>query len=168
MIMANRGNFGNCCVGSFLDEYLILNNSGKCTLTVTGITSSAGDYIVPEVLSYPITIGSGDSLPVPIRFEPVSFGSKTATITVSSDDPRGPLGVNVSGDAPPGKLAVGGSTAFGGVNACCCADRTISICNVGACTLHVTRVHFKRKSHLFVAPPSEFNFDLLEPSAEEN
>jgi len=39
-----------------------------------------------------------------------------------------------------------GSTTFGGVNACCCADRTISICNVGDCALHVTSVHFKRKS----------------------
>ena len=146
MIMANRGNFGNCCVGSFVDEYLILNNSGKCTLTVTGISSSAGEFIVPEVLSYPITVGPGDSLPVPIRFEPVSFGSKIATITVSSDDPSGPASINVSGDAPPGKLAVGGSTTFGGVNACCCADRTISICNVGDCALHVTSVHFKRKS----------------------
>ena len=146
MIIANRGNFGNCCVGSFVDENLILNNSGKCILTVTGITSSASEFTVPQVLSYPITIGPGDSLPTPIRFEPVSFGSKTATITVSSDDPAGPLSVNVSGDAPPGKLAVGGSTTFGGVNACCCADRTISICNVGDCPLHVTSVHFKRKS----------------------
>jgi hypothetical protein len=146
LAIANRGNFGNCCIGSFVDECLVLNNSGKCTLTVTGITSSAGEFTLPEVLSYPITIGPGDSLPVPIRFEPVSFGSKTATITVSSDDPAGSVSINVSGDAPPGKLAVGGSTTFGGVNAGCCADRTISICNAGDCALHVTSVHFKRKS----------------------
>jgi hypothetical protein len=101
---------------------------------------------VPEVLSYPITIGSGDFLPIPIRFEPASFGSKTAKITVSSDDPAGPHSINVSGNAPPGKLAVGGSTTFGGVNACCCADRTVSVCNVGDCALQVTSVHFKRKS----------------------
>jgi CheY-like chemotaxis protein len=30
--------------------------------------------------------------------------------------------------------------------ACCCADRTLSVCNVGDCALKVTSVHFKRRS----------------------
>ena len=42
---------------------------------------------------------------------------------------------------------VTGSTNFGGVQACCCADRTISICNIGDCKLNVMSVAFKRKSH---------------------
>jgi len=45
LVVANTGNFGNCCVGSFKDEMLILNNSGRCTLTVTSITSSSGEFI---------------------------------------------------------------------------------------------------------------------------
>jgi hypothetical protein len=52
----------------------------------------------------------------------------------------------MSGRAPSGKLTVTGSTSFGGVTACCCADRTLSICNTGDCALHVTGVRFKRKS----------------------
>jgi hypothetical protein len=83
---------------------------------------------------------------VPIRFQPASFGAKAATITVLSDDPVGPKSLDVTGFAPSGTLAVTGSTNFGGVTACCCADRTISICNVGDCSLHVTSVRFKRKS----------------------
>jgi hypothetical protein len=146
LIIADTGYFGKVCVGSFVDRPLILTNSGKCTLTIFGITSNSTEFLVPEVLSYPITIGPGDALPVPIRFQPFSFGSKHATITVTSDDPASPSRLDVSGDAPPGKLAVTGSTTFGGVNACCCADRTISICNVGDCALHVTSVRFKRKS----------------------
>ncbi|HMD47568.1 MAG TPA: choice-of-anchor D domain-containing protein, partial [Bryobacteraceae bacterium] len=149
LIIADTGNFGNVCVGSFVDEPLIVTNSGKCTLAIRGITSSSTDFLVPEVLSYPITIGPGDALPVPIRFQPASFGAKAATVTVTSDDPASPLSVNVSGDAPPGKLAVSGSTTFGGVNACCCADRTLTICNVGDCALNVTSVHFRRHHHHF-------------------
>jgi hypothetical protein len=145
LVIANTGNFGKVCVGSFVDEPLAVTNSGKCTLTVTGIVSNSPEFLVPEVLSYPITIGPGDCLPVPIRFQPAGFGAKSATITLISDDPAGPVSVNVSGDAPPGKLAVAGSTSFGGVTACCCADRTLSICNVGDCALHVTSVRFKRK-----------------------
>ena len=135
LMIANTGSFGDVCVGSFADEPLIVTNSGKCTLSVTGISSTSGEFLVPEVLSYPITIGPGDALPVPIRFKPLSFGAKAATITVTSDDPASPISINVSGDAPSGKLTVTGSTTFGGVNAGCCADRTLSICNTGDCAL---------------------------------
>jgi hypothetical protein len=147
LVLADTGDFGNVCIGAFKDMPLVLNNSGKCALTVTGITSSSSEFVVPEVLSYPLGIMRGDSLPVPIRLAPTSLGAKSATITVSSDDPAGPRTITVSGFAPSGKLAVTGSTSFGGVTACCCADRTIAICNVGDCALHVTSVRFKRKSH---------------------
>jgi hypothetical protein len=146
LMIADQGSFGRVCLGRFADEPLILTNSGKCALAVSGIVSSSADFAVPEVLSFPITIGPGDAVPVPIRFQPTSFGPKTATITMTSDDPASPSSVNVWGDAPSGKLAVTGSTYFGGVNACCCADRTLSICNVGECALQVTKVAFKRKS----------------------
>ena len=52
----------------------------------------------------------------------------------------------MSGDAPSGKLTVAGSTTFGGVNAGCCADRTLWIGNTGDCALDVTSVRFKRRS----------------------
>ena len=146
LIIANTGSFGDVCVGSFADEPLVITNSGRCTLSITGISSTSGDFLVPEVLSYPITIGPGDALPVPIRFKPLGFGAKAATITVTSNDPASPISINVSGDAPAGKLTVAGSTTFGGVNAGCCADRTLSICNTGECALEVTSVHFKRRS----------------------
>ena len=115
LVMADSGSFGQCCVGSFKDEPLILSNSGQCTLSVTGISSPSGEFVVPEVLSYPLTIEPGNSLEMPIRFQPASLGAKTATITVTSDDPADPHTIDVSGDAPPGQLAVTGSTYFGGV-----------------------------------------------------
>jgi photosystem II stability/assembly factor-like uncharacterized protein len=146
LIIADAGSFGNVCVGSFVDEPLIVTNSGKCALSITGISSSAPDFLAPEALSYPITVGPGDDLPVPIRFKPLGLGSKTATITVTSDDPASPISVNVSGDAPPGRLTVTGSTTFGGVTAGCCADRTLWIANTGECALDVTAVRFRRRS----------------------
>jgi hypothetical protein len=146
LAIANTGNFGTICVGSFADEPLLLNNSGHCLVSVLAITSSSGAFLVPEVLSFPLVIGPGDSLSLPIRFAPTSLGPASGTITVTSNDPGSPHTVNVSGDTPSGKLVVAGSTTFGGVNACCCADRTLSICNAGDCALQVTTVRFKRKS----------------------
>ena len=149
LLMANTGNFGKTCVGSFADEALILNNSGPCTLSITGITSSSAEFIAPEALTYPITIAPGTSLPVPIRFEPTSVGSATATLTVTSDDPAGPHTIGVSGEAPPGKLTITGSTVFGGVRCCCTEQRTVSVCNTGECDLHVSHAEFKHKRRHF-------------------
>jgi hypothetical protein len=75
--VADTGSFGNVCIGSFRDLPLVLDNSGKCTLTVTGISSSSPEFLPPEVISYPLTIGAGDSLEIPIRFQPTFIGAKT-------------------------------------------------------------------------------------------
>lgn len=144
--IADTGNFGNACLGSFKDECLVLNNSGKCALSILNITSSSAEFLTPAVIAYPMLIGPGDSLPVPIRFQPASFGVKSGTITVFSNDPASPQTIRVSGNAPSGKLVVTGSTYFGGVRACCREERAIAICNMGDCKLHVTSVAFKRKN----------------------
>ena len=146
LMMADKGSFGHCCVRAHRDEPLTLSNSGKCTLTVSGITSSSGEFMVPEVISYPLTIEPGNAIEVPIRFQPTSFGAHTATISVTSDDPAGTRSVQVFGDAPPGKVAITGSTYFGGVKCGHKAFRTITVCNVGECDLHVSEVAFKRWS----------------------
>ncbi|HTS28461.1 MAG TPA: choice-of-anchor D domain-containing protein [Bryobacteraceae bacterium] len=146
LVLADKGTFRATCVGSFSDEPLLLCNSGKCTLEVTSITSSSAEFQAPEVLSYPLTIGAGGCMPVPIRFAPTSFGPKSGTVTVLSNDPAGARTIGVSGNAPSGKLTVTGSTCFGGVRACCPLERVIAICNTGDCKLHVTSVQFKKKT----------------------
>ncbi|HEY6393568.1 MAG TPA: choice-of-anchor D domain-containing protein [Bryobacteraceae bacterium] len=148
-MMADSGSFGDACVGSFKDEVLTLCNSGRCTLTVASITSTSGEFIVPNVVSYPLTIEAGGSLEAPVRFQPASFGPKSATLTVVSDDPGGPATVMVSGNAPSGTLAVTGSTWFGEVPCGREREKTVSICNAGKCDLHVTSVAFKRKRKHF-------------------
>ena len=146
LIVADSGRFGDVCIGAFADQQLTLLNSGPCTLTVTAIASSSADFLIPNVLAYPIRIAPGTAVAVPIRFEPASLGAKAGTITVTSDDPAGTKSVTVSGSVPSGKLAVTGSTCIGGVKAGCLGERTISICNVGDCKLHVTSVGFKRRN----------------------
>ena len=146
LVIANRGGFGKVCVGHFADEALILNNSGHCPVTVNGIASSSVAFQIPEVLAFPLRIGPGDSLDVPIRFAPTAVGADTGTITITSSDPDSPHTVQVNGTAPAGRLVVTGSLCFGGVKACCRAERTISICNMGECALHVSSARFKRKN----------------------
>jgi hypothetical protein len=76
------------------------------------------------------------------------LGARSATVTVFSDDPAGSSSIPLSGNVPSGKLAVTGSTYFGGVD-CGIAQKTVSICNVGDCKLHVFSVAFSRKRRHF-------------------
>ena len=149
LALADTGNFGNACVGSFKDEPLLLSNSGSCTLLVTSITSSSAEFLAPQVLSYPLAVHGGSALAIPIRFQPASFGGKAATVTVNSNDPAGARTIAVRGDAPPGKLTVTGSTNFGGVQCCERVQHTLSICNTGECNLHVSHVGFRHRRRAY-------------------
>jgi len=110
LAIASNGNFGDVCVGSFVDEPLIVNNSGKCLLLINNITSSSSDFLIPEILTFPIAVGVGASVSLPIRFQPSTLGPTTSgtQITLDSNDPTGPHKISVSGDAPAGKIAVTG------------------------------------------------------------
>jgi kumamolisin len=149
LAIAGSGAFHNTCVGSFSDAPLLLSNSGHCRLAITGITSSSSDFIAPEMLSFPLSIGGGDALSLPIRFQPASFGAKTATLTVFSNDPAGPRGVALSGIAPHGRLSITGSTLFGGVKSCTRAQHVINVCNTGECDLHVSHFGFRHRRRCY-------------------
>jgi hypothetical protein len=99
-IVTDTGRFGPARVGAFADELLILNNSSRCALEIASVSSSSGEFLAPGVESYPLLIGPGGSLPLPIRFAPTSPGAKSATLTVWSSDPAGPHTVMVNGEAP--------------------------------------------------------------------
>jgi len=144
-LVANSGNFGQVCVGSFKDLSLTINNSGGCDLVVNSVTSTganASEFVVAGDNAYPITVAPGTSVQVPIRFQPTSTGAKSATIRVNSNDPNSPnKDVAVSGHSDPGDIRVTGSTDFGAVCGGTQAEKSVSICNVAtACDLHVTNV----------------------------
>lgn len=116
-IIADTGDFGTVCRGVFRDLPLTIQNSGSCPLTVTNIVSSSPEFQTAQVLSYPLVIAPGGSLEVPIRFRPASSGNKTATITISSDDPAAPTKtVTVKGITPPEYICHPPTFAVAGVN----------------------------------------------------
>lgn len=148
LVMADSGHFGKVCRGHFADEPLVLVNSGHCPLSVSAINSSSPAFLVPSVTKYPLIIEGGGSLSVPIRFQPVHRGPVSGTITVISNEPAGSRSVPVSGDAPSGRLAISGSAYFGEVD-CGAVEKTISVCNIGECGLHISSVEFKRPRRHF-------------------
>jgi hypothetical protein len=142
--IADSGNFGDVCRGSFRDEPLVANNAGPCPLLITDIMSSSIDFLAPHIIAYPLWVAAGASVNLPIRFQPTVLGGTVGTITVVSS--AGVQTIGVSGNAPAGRLVVTGSTYFGAVKACCTEERTISLCNVGDCKVRVSGVAFKHKN----------------------
>ncbi len=68
--IADAGSFGNVCLRSFVDKDLTINNSGSCPLRVFNITSSSPEFALPSVVMFPLLVAAGDSIALPVRFEP--------------------------------------------------------------------------------------------------
>lgn len=143
--LPDSGRFGPVCVCAFREEPLTIANSGICLLIVDGISSTSVEFVVPDVDTFPLTVAPGTAIEVPIRFEPRSYGPKSATITIDSDDPGGHRSVDVSGYAPSGVLALTGSTDFGLVDLGTTAHLELTLANVGECPLHICRVAFRSR-----------------------
>jgi hypothetical protein len=141
-IIADTGNFGTACQGGFRDLPLMLTNPGTCPVTVTGIASSAADFIAPQVLSFPITVAPGATTEVPLRFQPASPGAKSATITVTSTAPTTPSLVRVSGTGGQPVIAtiVADTGSFGKVCSGETRDKMLTITNSGTCPLVVSAI----------------------------
>ena len=138
-VIADLGAFGDCCVVSFKDMVLTINNSGTGLLLISNIVASTTDFEPPSVLSYPIKLEVGDSIDVPIRFAPKSFGNKAATIRIYSNDPTSPHLVRVSGDAPRPASAsiIANRGKFGKVCVSDFVDEPLMLNNSGQCPVTV-------------------------------
>ena len=158
--IANSGNFGRVCVGSFFDEELTIDNGGSGQLSISNIISSSPDFLAPSVLSYPIMLGVGDAIDIPIRFAPTGVGLHAGTITITSNDPASPHIVRVFGDAPTPRLslAIANSGNFGEVCVGSFVDQPLLLNNSGHCPVTVSAVTSSSAAFLV---PEVLSFPLL-------
>jgi len=98
-------NFGNVVVDSSKDKTLTISNEGDAVLTITSIDVTGTQF---SVGAFPGTIAASSSADVTVTFEPTSSGTKSATLTVSSNDPDEPeaevslSGTGVTEEVVPG------------------------------------------------------------------
>ncbi len=55
-------------MGSFVDELLMIDNSGTCPVEIFAIDSLSAEFLPPSVVSYPLIVSSGGSIEVAIGF----------------------------------------------------------------------------------------------------
>ena len=141
--------FGNQNVGvASGPQTVTITNTGNAPLTVDPITAAnlsgtgATSFTVASGCAAPVpAAGPGNTCTVTVRFNPVSNGAKTATLTITSDDPTRPsvtvalTGTGVSpviSMTPTGTLAapLTMSTGAGGST-----STTINVTNTGTAPL---------------------------------
>ncbi len=120
----------------------------------------------------PFIVKPGAHVDVTVRFAPVSPGLKVGLLRIESNDPdedEGTLDFDMAGQGGAPDIKVTGSTDFGDVCADTVAERTLSVCDVGTCTLIVGAPFFDPAcgdfaivSSPFPAPVSpDFCIDLV-------
>jgi hypothetical protein len=76
------------CAGDLGTAGLEVCNTGFTDLEISGIASTNAQFSVPA--AYPVTVPADDCETFTARFEPTSRGFKSATLTISSNDPVKP------------------------------------------------------------------------------
>jgi hypothetical protein len=93
-------NCGNLNPGGTSESAVTIKNSGKGDLVISSITISGNNPSDFSQTNHCTTIAAGSSCAVTVTFGPTSGGKKSATLSITSNDPKKPTtNVKLSGSA---------------------------------------------------------------------
>lgn len=132
---------GESCSGNTLDGTLQVADTGADELVISSITCAGSpDISIASGPTFPVTISPDASFDFTVQCVPQSFGSKSATCTINSNDPANPAATftatcDVAGGAavisvPPGLTF---APTVIQQDAACSTDLGAPITNNGAC-----------------------------------
>jgi hypothetical protein len=176
--IANSGNFGAVCKGDFSDLDLNILNEGRCDLTISDINSLWNLVVVPDDLTFPLTLSHDASIQVPLRFSPEECFDDpiNSAIQILSDDPdEGIVQIDISGESPCPNLvidpgALSGEFAFPATvvdtegTLGCFSERSTVLRNSGDCPLTIDDIQAAGADFTVMAPTI---FPIILPSGEE-
>jgi hypothetical protein len=135
--------FGLVAVGDLRVKDLKLENKGGVSLTIKSITfmSMTPEEAMPNfvfVTPPPMTIGAGMTMDFNIAFQPQSVGDKMATVSIDTNDGKGPHIITLKGtgimasviathDGDACSMANGDSMSFGMIAPGMTVDRTVTV-----------------------------------------
>lgn len=172
--------FGDVCLEDSKIHELRITNPGTCPLRIGGVSSTSLEFVVAEVLSFPLVVSPGGEITVPIEFDPDpagGFGPRSGTIQITHDgaNPPNPRNLAVSGNVPPPNLVVDPADlkdtfSFPATvvdtegTLGCYSDRNVVLRNNGACPLTIDGIS-ATGADFAVTEPSQF--PILLPPGEK-
>ncbi len=135
-------NYGLVPFANYSDKTFVIKNDGATNLNVTATSLSGPNAAEFNIQSGggAFTLTSGATRNLVVRFTPTSEGNKSATISISSNDPdENPLLISLNGSSTVADIAVDPTTwNFGSVTTGSFSDKTFIIKNDGTANLGVT------------------------------
>lgn len=137
-------NFGGRPVGQTSAPLtLTVSNTGSAPLVISGMTitgTNASEFALSMPPTFPATVAVGASLNLGVTVTPSARGSRTATLTITSDALTSPTGVALSATGQAAVLQVTPtSLAFGSITVNSTSSRNLTIENVGELQLDLSQ-----------------------------
>jgi hypothetical protein len=136
-------NFGSVKVSSTSARAITVKNTGTSDLTISNINITGPNASEFSQTSDCATVPPQGSCTITGTFAPTSMGSKSATLSISSNDPKNPtINVKLLGSAPPPKISISArSVNFGSVQAGnISSPKTVTIKNTGTSDLVISNI----------------------------
>jgi len=137
-------NFGETTIGASKTQTIVVSNAGAANLQVTASTLSGANAAEFAVTSgAPFTLAPGATRNVAVSFTPASVGSKSANLTLASNDAdENPLMIALMGNGAmvttPDIAVNPAAHSYGEVTTGARAMQTIEVSNTGTAVLEVT------------------------------
>ena len=137
--------FGSVKAGGSKTVSTTATNSGSAAVTINSVAVSS-KYFNLSSPSLPVTIASGQSIPLSVVFTPNAAGTFSGSISISSTATDSVTSLAVSGtgtttETPPGQLALNpGSESFGNVTVGSSRSSTLTLTNSGGTSVDVSQV----------------------------
>jgi hypothetical protein len=134
--------FGNVAVGTTDSQTIQLSNTGTAALTVSQV-SVAGSAFSTSGLTLPLTFSPGQTSTFNVQFSPVSAGSASGSLTITSNAPGSPVTMALAGTGMATTLTLrlsSNSLSFGNVNTGSSATQTETVTNTGNATVQITQI----------------------------
>ncbi len=133
-------NFGNVLEGTSASTVLTVTATN--VVTVTSVSSSSGDFVLGTTMpGLPVTLQTGGTLQIPVRFIPSSAGVEGASVSIATNTGGVSLMLSGMGVSPAASLSAAPSMlSFGGVNPSGQIVGTVTFTNVGGTSLSITAV----------------------------
>ena len=136
--------YGIVTLGNSSTWNMEVENTGTANLEVTGLNIPAGEPI-STTMGFPQTITPGNSIQIPVKYQPLSVGSMNTTIWVNSSDPINPqISVLLVGEcvnSGPSLEITTTSHDYGFVRKDAFTRWFLKIRNIGDQTLNITEIN---------------------------
>ena len=134
--------YGNVLLNGSSTQAVTLTNSGQSDVNISQITVTGAGFSVSGVAA-PTTIPAGQSVALQSTFAPVTAGSVSGSITITSDATATTASVSLSGTGVTSSYSMAlspASVAFGNVNTGSTAAQTVTLTNTGNGSISISQV----------------------------